>query len=387
MNLKYKRSIFISIEVIDNVYVLRNSYRKERVYIVNEMIYRFLKHFDDLSDFQNVVKYFCSFMSEETNEKGVEQILLPFFNQAINNNMLILESTIEKIPDSFCKFNINDFILDYRVLKILSDTKYFDIYLVEKNNDFFVVKYLNNDKFFDKNSYVSYAKILEKEYEILCSLDNDNICRAFYFNRDLNNCFSIMKFYEGYNINELYLVKKITMKLKLTFIYQLLSAFSYVHEKNLYHGDIHFGNIFVESKNNRLIVLDFGMSGYFNDESIEYDKNLKVGGVHFFMPPERITLKNGLKNGKYKQIKDFSSEVYQLGLMIYFIVFNKLPFNSTTTNSLFLEKKLYSPENDDTLNNFNLLSLSRLIKKSLFTENYKRHKNATEMFNEFKKNV
>jgi serine/threonine protein kinase len=387
MNLKYKKSIFITLEVIDNVYLLRNSYRKERVYIINEVIYKFLNYFDNLSDFRGVVKYFCTFMPKETSEKEVGEILLPFFNQAIINNILILESATEKIPDSFNKFNVNDFILDYRVIKIISDTKYFDIYLVEKNNNFFVIKYLNMDKFIDKKSYVSYAKILEKEYEILYSLDSDNICKVFYFNKDLNNCFIVMKFYDGFNINEYYLFNEITIEQKIKLVYQLLSTFSYLHEKKLYHGDIHFGNIFVESKNNRLIVLDFGLSGYFHDESIVYDKNLKVGGVHFFMPPERITLKNGLKNGKYKHIKDFSSEVYQLGLMIYFIIFNKLPFNSTTTNTLFSEKKLYRPEKDNTLNSFFLLNLSSLIKKSLFRENKKRYKDASEMFKEFKKNV
>ena len=106
MNLKYKKSIFITLEVIDNVYLLRNSYRKERVYIINEVIYKFLNYFDNLSDFRGVVKYFCTFMPKETSEKEVGEILLPFFNQAIINNILILESATEKIPDSFNKFNV-----------------------------------------------------------------------------------------------------------------------------------------------------------------------------------------------------------------------------------------------------------------------------------------
>jgi serine/threonine-protein kinase len=100
----------------------------------------------------------------------------------------------------------------------------------------------------------------------------------------------------------------------------MLRAFSGLHQHNLVHGDIHPSNLMVQ-EDQTVRIIDLGLSRNLDTEKNEV---LKFGGVDYYLPPERINISSVKKHSKEP---DLRSDVYQIGLMLYIILYNSIPFD------------------------------------------------------------
>jgi eukaryotic-like serine/threonine-protein kinase len=136
---------------------------------------------------------------------------------------------------------------------------------------------------------------------------------------------------------------------------------------------------FIITNSFHIKLIDFGMSINIGDE-IEKGH----GGVPNYMPPERVsnhTIRFSKKQGNIK------SEIYQLGLIFYYILYNKLPFTATLWKDLaklivnkkpFFEKKTLL---DETIPQ----SVIDFIAKSLEKKPENRFESVEEMCEKFEK--
>jgi serine/threonine-protein kinase len=156
-----------------------------------------------------------------------------------------------------------------------------------------------------------------------------------------------------------------------------------LHKKKLIHGDIHSSNILI-TEDNSVKIIDMGLT--LNVEEIEKNELVKFGGVIFYMPPERINLTT---IQKYSKEPDLYSDVYQIGMLIYLIIYNKTPFKGFIWEELAQNIKSTNPTFPDSsfLNYTVPRGLINIVKKCLAKNPVERFRNATEILENFETHV
>jgi calcium-dependent protein kinase len=166
--------------------------------------------------------------------------------------------------------------------------------------------------------------MLLNEYYILKEIDHIHVIKIFELWQDDVYYYIITEYLEG---NELY--KRISARKKFTeidcaqIIKQILLALNYCHKGNIVHRDLKPENILFETKDDDSIikVVDFGFAEVFNPK-----KGLKdVLGTPLFIAPEIISEK------RYNAAAD----IWSLGVVTFFILSGKPPFDGDDRSELF----------------------------------------------------
>lgn len=93
----------------------------------------------------------------------------------------------------------------------------------------------------------------------------------------------------------------------------------YLHKNQYVHGDFHDNYILIDNNLN-VKIIDFGLAMHISEDTLP---NIRKGGIHVFLPPER------LQNNVFKYIHknpSFQSDIYQLGIIMYVSLYNNYPF-------------------------------------------------------------
>lgn len=138
--------------------------------------------------------------------------------------------------------------------------------------------------FFDKGNIID----LRKEYDILSSLDHDNIikCKCYFEQIDTSNK------KQGYLVMEKgdidmfeYLNKNLDLVEYINYIYDIIKGLEYMHSKKIVHGDIKLENIVL--LDNKAKIIDFG----FSQQLLGSIKHIDFIGTKKLIAPEIIIYK------------------------------------------------------------------------------------------------
>lgn len=152
---------------------------------------------------------------------------------------------------------------------------------------------------------------VQKEIELLKSLDHPKIVKYYNFLKEDNYMYLIMEYLEGGTVKE-YIEKNahnITEDIAREIIKQLLTALNYLHYScDVCHRDIKPENIMFSEVNNisTLKLLDFGLS----INSFEYQLKLQNCGTLIYMAPEQIS------NFVYSKAVD----IWSVGIILYMLL-------------------------------------------------------------------
>lgn len=146
----------------------------------------------------------------------------------------------------------------YEVLSFIGTGSYGIIYRCKdlKTNDIIGIKQLRPSKRRNKKEIA----LFENEISILRELNHKNMPTLYKAFLDNEHLFYAMSFIEGENLEELIFLKKKTFNEKesLLFLINLLELIDYLHQKDIYHGDLRIPNILLY--NNQPFLIDFGLS-------------------------------------------------------------------------------------------------------------------------------
>ena len=215
---------------------------------------------------------------------------------------------------------------------------------------------------------------LEKEIDIISSLDHPNIARFYETFHDERYFHIVTELCRGKELSKLLKQKggKINEKECRIIIMKILHAINYCHSHGIVHCDLKPDNIIFESPNEEdenendnilnlldLKLLDFGLSS-------RIKKNEKLNntvGTRYFIAPETI-------RGEY----DEKCDVWSIGVILYYILSGKFPFTGNSNMEIF--EKIQKVEPLYNKNIFNGISPNAIdfIKKCLI-------KNPNERFN------
>jgi serine/threonine protein kinase len=237
--------------------------------------------------------------------------------------------------------------------KILSKGTNTTIYIGRKikNNENIVIKKL---EITNKTTTLQMQEIVTETSisNFLKNKKSDNIVKIIDIIENFDNTYIIMEYYEGGNLLDLMINKKIDNNNIKIYFNQILNAISFLNDNNIVHGDIKPENILLTIDKKNIKICDFCFAKKINN----IDKNLLVRGSPLYMPPE-------LLNNNYNM---FQSDIWALGMILYEMIFGYHPLkkckdiNDLKIEILELNKKI---DNHD-INNIDK-SCIELLKRML----------------------
>ena len=181
------------------------------------------------------------------------------------------------------------------------------------------------------------AQIKERfrnEARLMASLDHPNITKVIDFDEQPQQLSIVMEYLNGEDLNQKIKRNGQLCEKEITDVFsQTLSAFQYAHEKGIVHRDIKPSNIFI-LPNNHVKILDFGIAKLFGQGN-EMTQTGTQMGTPIYMSPEQV---------KADKFIDHRSDIYSLGVTMFFAINGKPPYNSDTDSQFDIFNKIvYEP--------------------------------------------
>lgn len=162
----------------------------------------------------------------------------------------------------------------------------------------------------------------KREGEAEARLKHPAIVEVYDLGEDDGTNFFTMELIDGQPFDE-YLKKKPALKDVLPLLAQISHGLDYAHENGLIHRDMKPQNILI-TKDGRAKLTDFGLARDLGQSSLSNDGD--IIGTPLYMAPEQI-------NSKIGKI-DRRTDVFALGVILYQILTEKLPFPARNLNEL-----------------------------------------------------
>ncbi|WP_020606487.1 protein kinase domain-containing protein [Spirosoma spitsbergense] len=235
------------------------------------------------------------------------------------------EQRQQTVTHSFPTLQPGTRIGDYTVLKELSATPPVGIYLVRNQaGKRFVLKKLFSHPKASRDVIRSQKKEFAYEFRILEKLrDCPLVSRLVaYVPRE---GIGVIDYFAGVSLRRFVSTHHDTLLPddRIALFNQLLDGVASLHSRNVLHGDLHSSNVLVNKKK-RILLIDFDLAFLWRDRN---KRSIRYGGITEFIPPERLT-----DNVFHQSVgpPDFRAEVYQIGVLGYFIFHGTLPFDGHT---------------------------------------------------------
>lgn len=358
-------------------YFILTDQARDSEYIVPETIQYFVAKFSTPKTCTDVVSEVAADVKQPP--KVVEETCINFIAYLRKKNILIPEDKVETKPIDKAFYKQGDNINQYTVRSVLDCKSGVDIYLVINNDNgcLYVVKFCNG-ALFNVPAYEKQVAAMQREYNLLQKATAAaSISKAFHFEKDqYGNSYMVLEFIKGKPIFQFVEeVSGLTEDDYLLLMKSLLTAFAQLHQCGVVHGDVHSSNVMV-ARDKTVRIIDLGMS--LQHKEIDKAQRIKHGGVYEYMPPERIGVSSA---NKFTKAPDFFSDVYQIGLLLYFLLYHKLPFQGFVWEDLSVAiKKGNATFPTVAAAGFSIpLALRRLVRNCMATEPQKRYADATEI--------
>ncbi len=165
------------------------------------------------------------------------------------------------------------------------------------------------------------APVIERfrsEASLLAKLHHPNIATLFTFFCEDGEFFMVMEFVGGVTLSSLVRDRgPVAPAEAVRLIIQVLNGLEHAHQFGVFHRDIKPANILV-TESGEVKITDFGIARAFGTERLTRDARL-VGTIEY-LAPERIMGQEG----------DERSDLYAVGVLLYELLTNRVPFEHNT---------------------------------------------------------
>jgi eukaryotic-like serine/threonine-protein kinase len=155
-------------------------------------------------------------------------------------------------------------------------------------------------------------------------LDHPNIVPVYDvgITKDLQ-FYVVSKFIEGETLASTLIQRRWSAIESIRFVQTIAEALAHAHERGLVHRDIKPANILIDRQNGRAHVIDFGLAFY--RKSALATQGLV--GTPIYMSPEQVRCDTAAVDAR--------SDIFSLGVILYEMLAQRLPFSGPTMAELF----------------------------------------------------
>ena len=306
-----------------------------KFFLINPTIKAFLESFKEPKTLDEVIGEFA--VKGNCSADQIQDVMHSFYKDMYKEGIIISKESLAEYQRMMQEESINsakyakgDHIGRYEVKDELVIRNASQLYLAHDplTEESVVIKTMIYPDFIpEKVKSRSWRKFVQ-EFELMQSLgDHPHICKLIELNQSDVNPFAAIEHIKGVSLRAYIADNEIQIVEKVRLIKQLLSAIDHVQSKKVVHGDIHLSNFLVNNEK-QIKLIDFGLSNNAEMKDGEIKRN---GGVYYCIPPERVKL------GPFSflsQRADFRSEVFQLAVICYYVLYEDYPFSGFTWKDL-----------------------------------------------------
>jgi outer membrane protein assembly factor BamB/predicted Ser/Thr protein kinase len=204
-----------------------------------------------------------------------------------------------------------------------------------------------------------------REAQACAQLNHPGIVAIQNVGQEGDYYFIRMEFVEGVTLEDVVKTEtQVEWKRATQFIVDVAEALSHAHQKGMIHRDIKPENIMLTPEG-QIKVMDFGLAKHVHS-STKVSVTGQIVGTPFFMSPEQA-------GGKPT---DARSDIYSLGVTLYYMATGVKPFNGKNLQEIFLKHFFYAPESPKIYNDALPESLCEIIKRCLKKKKKERYQSA-----------
>lgn len=174
-----------------------------------------------------------------------------------------------------------------------------------------------------------FVQRFQREAKLMAKIDHPNVLRCYAFGEEKGCQYFAMEFVEGGSL-ESWMKKlgRLSIGDALRVVIDCCHALEHAHELGLIHRDIKPDNILL-TKKGVVKVADLGLAKATSDD-MGLTKTGTGAGTPFYMSPEQC-----------RDVKhvDHRSDIYALGVMLYYFLTGQLPFKGETVVELYEAKE------------------------------------------------
>ena len=215
----------------------------------------------------------------------------------------------------------------------------------------------------------------KREYQTHAQLDHPNIVRFLDADEEAGFHYYAMEFLDAAPLDKIIRATDTTQEFRMAYrvAESMASALDYLHKKSIFHRDIKPGNVMIENRTGRVVLMDFGLV-----KAKDVTQLTRVGktvGSPRYMAPEML---DGTP-------ADGRTDIYQVGVTLYQVATGKLPFDGPDLTSLaaaILYGRLVPPREVCPIVP---ISLSNLILNCMARDPTERYQDAGEMLADVKR--
>lgn len=221
-----------------------------------------------------------------------------------------------------------------------------------------------------------YARFL-REAEAASQLDHPNILPIYSYGEQDGLPYIIMPYMSGGTLSE-YITKHGPLSLSETqwYLEQIASALDYAHDEGCIHCDVKPANLLLDDEE-RVLLSDFGIAHMIRDEDLAGQPMIKATEA-LMGTPDYISPEQALG-----QPLDGRSDIYSLGVTIFYLLAKQLPFKADNTLALALLHIHEAPPSLALLRIDISPTIDRIVQKALAKEPDARFQTAGEFSSAF----
>ncbi len=336
------------IKLRDKELYLLKELSRDKLFFINPTTFFFLNAFLEATTLETVILKFAKEANCTPNE--IAEYLENFLRQMLRRDIVVMKERHEVLDETaqmimqeeepIPNFSIGTNIGEYIVEQVLSIREKSQLYLMKKEQDAdpeYVLKatFLHPDMPEEVKQKIKLD--FKKEFDLMKELGaHASICQLIEYKEEPNACHAILEYIDGISLYNFIKKNEIPLNKKLDLISEAFAVIAHVQNRGILHGDIHSDNFLID-KNHKVKLIDFGLS---NHDEPDPDEILRNGGKSDFIPPERVSL-NSFKF--LERRVDHASEVFQLAVLAFYILYEKMPFRGFSWRELATNIKTVDP--------------------------------------------
>ena len=355
------------------------DHETDEILLLNPTIYEFLCLFSSPIIPNSVATYFAE--KESVSKEEVTPILNQFFSDMTHRGILIQEKKkVTKVIEHLVLAE-NTTVGNYQLGKSLSKnglTELFKAVHITTNQEVVIKFFPNKPTRGETEKWRYWQRCLTQEFSILKTLKaHPSVCQHLETINNEHFTGEVVEFFNGLSLKRFFTEHTLSFENNVRIFTQILDFYAFLHSQKIVHGDVHLSNFLVK-EDMSVKVIDFEMSYHCPPKRGEI---VREGGVHEFIPPEKIS-SNAFDLVTTRS--DFRSEVFQLGIVGYFIFYGTLPFSGTTWLALANQIKTVEPSFEPTIEAKGSPAITLFLKKALQKSPKTRFSSAIEMYNSWR---